>query len=92
MASASTFVETAALVSRNLRSYYSFRDHCSQAEFKPFMQSKVARVLAARGVRCVLVDDVSRTYTNKWCWADTPEQWAAIRDFGIENLRLFEGT
>ena len=90
IASASTFVETAALVSRNLRAYYSFRDHCSQGEFKPFMQARVSSILDARGVRCVLVDDVSRTYTNKWCWADTPEQWAAIRDFPIENLRVFD--
>ncbi len=90
IASASTFVETAALVSRNLRAYYSFRDHCSQSEFKPFMQAKVGTILAARGVRCVLVDDVSRGYTNKWCWSDTPEQHAAIRDFAIENLRLYD--
>ena len=90
ISSTSTFVETAALVSRNLRAYYSFRDHCSQSEFKPFMQARVATILDARGVRCVLVDDVSRTYTNKWCWADTPEQWAAIRDFRVENLRVFE--
>ena len=90
IASVSTFVETAALVSRNLRTYYSFRDHCSQAEFKPFMQARVSSILDARGVRCVLVDDVSRTYTNKWCWADTVEQRAAIRDFPIENLRVFD--
>ncbi len=92
VASASTFVETAALLSRNLRSYYSFRDHCSQSEFKPFMQAKVGAILGARGVRCVLVDDVSRTYTNKWCWADTPEQHAAIRDFAMDNLRLYDSV
>ena len=90
VASASTFVETAALLSRNLRSYYSFRDHCSQGEFKPFMQARVGAILGARDVRCVLVDDVSRTYTNKWCWADTPEQHAAIRDFAVHNLRLYD--
>ena len=92
VASVSTFVETAALVSRHVRSYYSFRDHCSQSEFKPFTQANVGRILEARGVRCVLVDDVTRTYTNKWCWADTPEQRAAMRDFPIANLRLFEGA
>ena len=90
IASASTFVETAALLSRRLRAYYSFRDHSSQAEFKPFMQANVSRILNARGVACTLIDDVSRTYTNKWCWTNTPEQHAAIRDFPAENLRLYE--
>ena len=92
IASASTFVETAALVSRHLRSYYSFREHGAQAEFKPFMQANIATILHARGTRCVLVDDVSRSYTNKWCWADTPEQWAAIRDFPVAALRVYEST
>ena len=90
VASASTFVETAALLSRRLRAYYSFRDHCSQAEFKPFMQANVSRILSARGVTCTLIDDVSRTYINKWCWANSLEQHAAIRDLPEENLRLYE--
>ena len=86
----STFVEAAALVSRNLDALYSFRDHRSQPEFKPFMQWQLARVLGQRGVRAILVDDVSRTYTNKWQWTASPEQIEAIRSFSIENLRLYE--
>ena len=92
VASASTFVEAAALLSRRLRRYYSFREHGSQAEFKPFAQARIGGVLRSRDARCVLIDDVSRTYVNKWQWTAAPEQRRAVAAFDAAQLRLYESA
>lgn len=92
VASASTFVEAAALLSRRLRRHYSFREHGSQTEFKPFAQARIGDVLRSRGVRCVLIDDISRTYVNKWQWTAAPEQRRAVAEFDAAKLRLFESA
>ncbi len=92
VASASTFVEAAALLSRRLRRYYSFREHGSQAEFKPFAQARIGDLLRDRDVRCVLIDDVSRTYVNKWQWTATAEQRRAVAEFDAAQLRIYESA
>ena len=92
VASASTFVEAAALLSLRLLRYYSFREHGSQAEFKPFAQARIGGVLRSRDARCVLIDDVSRTYVNKWQWTAAPEQRRAVAAFDAAQLRLYESA
>ena len=92
VASASTFVEAAAVLSRRLRQYYSFREHGSQSEFKPFAQARLGDVLRIRNVRCMLIDDVSRTYVNKWQWTAAPAQQRAVAEFDAANLRLYESA
>lgn len=91
ISSVSTFSETIALMSRKIKRYYSFREHSSQSEFHPFLQSKTADILKYRGVRCKLIDDMTKTYTAKWQWVNSEGQRDFIRRFTETNLRIYEG-
>ncbi len=90
IASYSTFVECAALLSQRVASYYSFRRLESQWPLVPFLQIKVGEILRAKKVRCFIVHDFACNYIADRQWAASAEQLELLKNFDIGDLHLFE--
>lgn len=90
VASYGTFCEAAALLSSNLESYYAFRAHSSQADLRPFFQSKVGPLLVSRGTRCFIIDDYGFDYIWPRTWQNSEPQRAQMIAFPGSHLRIYE--
>jgi hypothetical protein len=87
----STFGEVAAIMSREIRTYFGFRNFESHQPLHLRQTPLLLGVLRGKGVRTVLIDDAAGLFTAPQSWERSPAQLRLIADYPIENLLVLEG-
>jgi hypothetical protein len=87
----STFAEAAAMLSRDLKTYFAFRNFESH-QYRHLRQAPLLLgMLRHKGVQAVLIDDIGGGFTPPKSWQRSPAQLRLIADYPTENLRILEG-
>ena len=83
-----TLCEAVAMLSKNLRTYYAFRQFESHRHQHPRRPAVLVKLLQGHGVRTIRIADPARDYTAPRSWNGDHAQIANMRNFPIERLAV----